>query len=46
MWSLTSRLKGDYLPPLHSPDEATSRVLCLVMGSPAQERQGPLESVQ
>ena len=33
------QLKGDDPPPELCPDEATSRILCPVLGSPVQKRQ-------
>ena len=38
------QVKGDSLPPLLCPCEATSGALCLVLGSPVQERQGTKKS--
>lgn len=34
------QIKGDDPPPLLCPGGATSRVLCAVLGSSAQEKQG------
>jgi len=40
------QVKGDDLPPQFCPGQATSRVLCPVLGSPVQKRtsrEGPAE---